>query len=208
MISMPDFKSIALPVFDTALDPLGLIRRSAMTWIEPTSSQDGIRRMFSLSQYKGAVVMPEWGYSLDFVPHISGNSVKWHRTAKSAIFDLFITADPKLELNLLQDEVRIRRDLPRVLSASLKAAADFWSPPPTLNDLPSVFEHVRETRKESRWLPAENCTQFTPGYIFTLTKLGQMDKACDMLETWLSLSAGNINASCAKRLRELLEAAQ
>lgn len=37
---------------------------------------------------KGASYVPIWGISLDFVPHVAGNRLAWHRTDKSARMDL------------------------------------------------------------------------------------------------------------------------
>lgn len=32
--------------------------------------------------------MPRWGTSLDFVPHVRGEAVRFHRTNKGAVIDV------------------------------------------------------------------------------------------------------------------------
>ncbi|OPK06916.1 hypothetical protein BZ164_00785, partial [Pseudomonas veronii] len=36
-----------------------------------------IRQLFRLEQCKGGALAPSWALSLDFVPHLSGNEIKW-----------------------------------------------------------------------------------------------------------------------------------
>ena len=55
--------------------------------------------MFEYRQLKGGVAAPAWGFSLDFVPHLAGGKIKWHRTEKSALFDVFI--DGQVHRNLI-----------------------------------------------------------------------------------------------------------
>ena len=68
-----------------------------LQWID--SSSTPIRRIFEYWQLKGGVVAPRWGYSFDFVPHLSGGKLKWHRTEKSALLDVFIDGQSS-DLNL------------------------------------------------------------------------------------------------------------
>ena len=48
----------------------------------------GFRDLFEIMLGKGHVYYPSWGFSLDFVPHVSGSTVRWHRTDKSSLLDL------------------------------------------------------------------------------------------------------------------------
>lgn len=55
-------------------------------WVR--SKKKSIREVFEVTAMKGASYSPRWGVSLDFVPHFSGSSLRWHRTPKSSILDL------------------------------------------------------------------------------------------------------------------------
>ncbi|WP_157489200.1 hypothetical protein [Lysobacter sp. Root916] len=37
---------------------------------------------------KGGAYLYIWGISLDYVPHLKGNELAWHRTNRSSMFDL------------------------------------------------------------------------------------------------------------------------
>src|SRR5262249_33447793 len=72
--------------FGSILSAQGFEQVDRRRWVR--SAKLPIREMFSIVAMKGACFSPCWGFSLDFVPHVSGSSVRWHRTAKAAIFDL------------------------------------------------------------------------------------------------------------------------
>ena len=50
---------------------------------------DDITHLIVLGHYKGGMYGLRWGTSLAFVPHSWENDLKWHRTPKSARFDLW-----------------------------------------------------------------------------------------------------------------------
>jgi hypothetical protein len=47
-----------------------------------------IRDLIEVVAMKGASLIPRWGISLDFVPHVQGDAIRWHRSDKSAIADI------------------------------------------------------------------------------------------------------------------------
>jgi hypothetical protein len=59
------------------LPALGLNDITVRRWVD--GSQPPARRMFELQLLKGAGIKACWGFSLDFVPHISAGWVRWHR---------------------------------------------------------------------------------------------------------------------------------
>jgi len=49
---------------------------------------DEIIHLIKLTAYKGAIYGLQWGVSLTYVPHRWENELRWHRSFKSAVFDL------------------------------------------------------------------------------------------------------------------------
>jgi hypothetical protein len=72
--------------FGAALTADGFEPTDRRRWVR--STKQPIREVFSLLAMKGGCFSPRWGFSLDFVPHVSGSSVRWHRSTKAARFDL------------------------------------------------------------------------------------------------------------------------
>lgn len=50
---------------------------------------DNVTHLIVLGHYKGGMYGLQWGVSLTFVPHTWENDLRWHRTPKSARFDLW-----------------------------------------------------------------------------------------------------------------------
>ena len=93
------------------LPPLGLAEITPRTWVD--GSQPPVRRIFELSLLKGAAVKACWGFSLDFVPHISGGKVRWHGSDKTARLDVIV--DLKI---CLSQVIFTIRDVLRLISAN------------------------------------------------------------------------------------------
>lgn len=72
--------------FDSLLRKVGFERPKPLKWVRSTKVP--IRELVEILPLKGAAVSARWGYSIDFVPHVSSGRVRWHRTAKSALLDL------------------------------------------------------------------------------------------------------------------------
>lgn len=53
---------------------------------------NAIRRIIEFQAVKGLRYSARWGFSIDFVPRLSGVRLSWKRTLKTADFDL--TIDP------------------------------------------------------------------------------------------------------------------
>jgi hypothetical protein len=113
-----------------------------------------IRHVFELVPMKGATFIPRWGFSLDFVPHVKGSALAWHRTDKSAALDLVY--DPvdfdadwasRWAIQSLHGADGVRRDAERILPAALlKARA--WLDGAT--ELASVLERAEWLRTADR----------------------------------------------------------
>jgi hypothetical protein len=89
---------------------------------------DDITHLIGLQSLKGSSYCLIWGVSLSFVPHAWASGVRWHRTRKSARFDLFeapaLAEDlpdsqfDSVSANGLHGEVLLRKDLRRVWQAA------------------------------------------------------------------------------------------
>lgn len=184
-MSWPEFKERAFPVFDDAFGKLGFERFDKMEWVEPNASDDGVRRIFFLEAFKGGGVTPAWGYSFDFVPHISGDTVHWHRTPKSAQPDVWIGA-PKgeMDMKLLDPVERLESHLPRIAKRAAASATKFWKPVPRLADLPGLFRSIEEIRRKRKLHGFDLLTQGHLSWAFTLARLGEMSEAQERFNHW------------------------
>src|ERR1022692_2349304 len=86
IVPASEMDAIFAATFGSALPKHGFERIDDRKWVRSTKAP--IREVVRLVALKGASYSPAWGFSLDFVPHVSGSSSRWHRSAKAAIFDL------------------------------------------------------------------------------------------------------------------------
>lgn len=163
------------PLVEELLFPLGFELQKPLHWVR--SHDAPIRQMFMLMQLKGGAVSPCWGLSLDFVPHVSGSEVKWHRTLKSACPDLIMDArDRSLEFSCIHGAAEIMLKAPNVISRSVSEAEAFWTSARSISDLPFVFESIRR-HMSGGGLGFYNYVQHPLAYAFVLAKLGRHEEA-------------------------------
>ena len=195
-----EFKERAFPVFDDAFGKLGFERF-------PNSSEDGVRRMFFLEAGQGGSITPAWGYSFDFVPHISGDTVHWHRTAKSARHDVWLSAPGReLDMSLLDPVERLENHLPRIAKRSFASATAFWKPLPKLADLPGVLQSINDTRKKRKGHTFDMLLQGHLAWAFTMARLGEMAEAQERFDHWASRR--NPPEMARQRMQDLLRASR
>jgi hypothetical protein len=90
VLSAKQIDDLVAAEYGPRLAELGFRQRKARSWIR--SDRAPIRELFEIAAWKGSVLRPRWGVSLDFVPHPHGRSWKWHRTDRSA--SLVLHDDP------------------------------------------------------------------------------------------------------------------
>lgn len=98
LLTIPIIQQNVGPVVDSHLRAQGFVSLKPLQWVR--SHDEPIRQVFEYRQLKGGALAPAWGYSFDFVPHFSGQEMKWHRTEKSALFDVFIDGQQHRDLVL------------------------------------------------------------------------------------------------------------
>ncbi|WP_423394986.1 hypothetical protein [Burkholderia sp. LMG 21824] len=158
--------------------------------------------MFAFPAWKGGVIAPRWGLSLDFVPHVSGNTVRWHRTNKSATFDLCVDArDKALDINLTCGEHALVLSAPQIVEMAVSRADELWRRVNSLEDLVRAFEWLRGYLS-SGGLGFYNYVQHPIALAFVLAKVGRDAGAYQELEHFLKGRAPDEPVSV--RVRKLL----
>ncbi|WP_175500761.1 MULTISPECIES: hypothetical protein [unclassified Duganella] len=144
-------------------------------WVR--SEDAPIRQIFSIHQWKGGQVAPAWGVSLDFVPDFSGAGVKWHRTHKSAIFDLCVDAhDSDLDMPYTKGAGPMIERVEHVISHAILRAESFWSMASSLENLPAAIDWLKAYLSPGG-LGLYRYTQAPLAIAFVLAKVGRSNEA-------------------------------
>ena len=163
-----EIQDIASPIVAPLLEPLGFESQKLLYWINSRNAP--VRQIFSLRKFKGGKLAPAWGISLDFVPHLSGKKLKWHRTHKSAIFDLTVDPrEPELELTYFRGPDEIREQAGFVLSEAINRAKVFWQQSDSIEKLPETIELLKQYLATGG-LGFYNYTQHPIAYSLVLAK--------------------------------------
>jgi hypothetical protein len=144
-----------------------------------------ITHLVALEFLRGTYCL-KWGVSLSFVPHSWETKVRWHRTQKSARFDLFEAPAVASELPLSEFDLIIadgthgqaflRKDLSRLWKAQHREILDWFGDVTTLE---AIVEKARAQRQAG-----PNWHSPSPGLVeaFTLAKLGHVDEGRALLD--------------------------
>ncbi|QET01768.1 hypothetical protein FOB72_06720 [Cupriavidus pauculus] len=182
-VNLEEAHRVIYPVVDAALNPRGFEAVSPLKWVRFDGSP--IRQIFAFPAWKGGVIAPRWGLSIDFVPHVSGSSVRWHRTNKSAIFDLAVDArDRDLDISVIRGERFVAEKSSTVVEASIARADEFWRPVNSVEDVVGAFEWLR-SHLANGGLGFYNYTQHPIALAFVLARIGDADGARRELDRFL-----------------------
>ena len=203
-VPLAEIHRIVEPILTRLLSPLGFESVAHVRWVR--SADAPIRQIFGLFKWKGGVVAPRWGMSLDFVPHITGGSPKWHRTPKSATFDLCVDArDRALDMSFIWGINAISQKAPTVMQEAVARASRFWATANTLSKLPTAFEALKLHLSRSDGLEFYNFSQHPVAYAFVLAMNGRVDEGKQEMEKFIG--ADRYVEKTEKHLRELFEQA-
>ena len=165
---------------ERVLCPRGFEEAGELKWVRDRYAP--IRHVFTFFKLKGGVFTPEWGVSLDFVPHVSGGQVRWHRTSKAARLDLCHGCqDRTLYMPYTRGEAPVRQKQAAVIAEAVSRAEDFWGRCETFADLPSAIARLRADLKE-RDLGFDSFTQHALATAFIHAKSGHPDAALAALQ--------------------------
>lgn len=171
------------PVVDAALNARGFEVVAPLKWVRFDESP--IRQIFSFLAWKGGVIAPRWGLSIDFVPHVSGSSVRWHRTNKSALFDLAVDArDRDLDISLIRGERFVAEKSSTVVEAAIARADEFWRRVNSVEDVVGALEWLR-SYVSNGGLGFYNYAQHPIALAFVLARTGDADGARRELDRFL-----------------------
>lgn len=152
---------------------------------------------------------PRWGFSLVFGPEVKTGRLKWHRTAKTAVFDVVV--DP-LDIILPEhasfifrkfgplEKLRatLREQAPRVV----EEAQQTWARVRDLEQLAVLLGELQ--RRKTVRFGFHNYVQHPLAYAFTLARLGRRNEALAELQKSHHMS----DPELARQLTEALEHAE
>jgi hypothetical protein len=202
-----------MPLLAAVADPLlGAAEFRKVTRRRWARSQPPVRHVFEIAALKGATLVPRWGFSLDFVPHVQGGRLAWHRTEKSARLDLVYDPvdldadwDARWGISTLHGAERVRADAERVLPAAVRRARDWLD---GIHEIPSVLERaewLRTARRAGDRFRFEDWVQQPLAHAFLLARTGARERALEVLEHWITLSSDLQDPEQRDRLRALME---
>jgi hypothetical protein len=208
-IPIEEFNHAIARTLGVALSENGFEAVAPRRWVR--SSRAPIRDLLEIQAGKGVSYSPMWGFSLDFVPHVTANGeTKWHRTAKSARFDLgyrptdyvpVASETRQWDVSPVATPEELQEDLSRVTRMVMAQAMPFWERVRGIEDLPAVF---REHRNHPSGLPLGSFPQQALATAFVLAKSGDDAGRAELAEY---IRANDVPPETAKRLKELLEQA-
>ena len=199
-----ELDAVFAETFGSALTGHGFEQMDPRRWVR--SAKQPIRELFCVLAMKGACFSPCWGFSLDFVPHVSGSSVRWHRSAKAALFDLcydpvdYTTNAGEWFVPSLWGRSVARKEAARVTREALESALPWFASVNTLADLVREFEAKRQ-RPFVRF-GFDNYVQEPLAYAFILARVGRWADA--EAEIIRYLEGGQLREPIRNRLLQLL----
>lgn len=205
LLRIDQIHEIVQPTISRFLSPMGFESYRKLMWVR--SGDAPIRQVFRLEQFKGAALDFAWGLSLDFVPHVSGSHVKWHRTPKAAMLDLGVRPRrPRGNsgLTYLWGVAPLRSRIESAIEEVRPKAEKFWASATVLPELPAVFDAVRNYYNASPGFGFYNFVQHPIAFAFTLAKVGRLGEALIEIERFCHLRD---SPAIESRIREMLSAA-
>jgi hypothetical protein len=180
--------AIFADTFGVALCRHGFAEVKPRKWVR--GDRAPIRELFSVMPLKGACYSPVWGFSLDFVPHLIGSTIRWHRSNKGAILDL--RYDPidysrdggEWRPNSLEGLSMARKQADNLTHASLDLALPWFQSVSNESDLVQEFENKKQ-RAFVRF-GFENYLQEPLAYAFTMARVGRLLDAEAEIARWVT----------------------
>jgi hypothetical protein len=130
------------------LAALGLVQVAPRRWVD--GSAPPARRVFEMRLLKSAGIMANWGFSLDFVPHISGRRICWHRSDRTAMLDVHVDPRGLEKACFLWGAEWLHRDLDRLVPVAVERAQETWRQGSTWTGMLDILQEIRE-RKSNRF---------------------------------------------------------
>ncbi len=172
--------------FGSALCKIGFENIKKNMWIQDLET--GVRKIVTIMHWKGATSTPQWGYSLDYVPHFNNsyNNIFWHRTNKSAMIDVFpfYFDFSKYLLSRFTTPKEHTQKLESFTPLIIQDLNEFYDLGSDTNDLVNILE--KSEAYNASGLGFWNWVQLPLAYAFTLNKIGNSQKANEFIDKYLS----------------------
>jgi hypothetical protein len=178
LLSATERDSIVASHLRAHLPSLGLSQLTARSWID--GSRPPARRLFEIALLKGAAMHAQWGFSLDFVPHISAGWVRWHRSDKTARLDLVVDPRGLPRPSSGHGPDKLEEGLSELLPKAAQMAQESWRRGSTFSGMLEIICEIRD-RSTNRF-GYFNYTQLPLAYAFLCAKTGELKSATDELE--------------------------
>ena len=178
-------------LLDAELSPLGFEKIRPRLWVE--SKRPPIRRLFEFRALKGESYSARWGFSLDYVPVLSGQRLRWKRTPKTAAFDLCIDPIdlgrdhrdwPHLSRFIWPAKTYDWDNVTRIVRNAARAARPDFNRVNSIEDILAIFCE-RSTMKFTRF-SLENYIQTHIAWGLSLTAVGELSEAEKHLQIYCS----------------------
>jgi hypothetical protein len=179
------------------LPAFGLTEITARRWVD--GSQPPVKRMFELQLLKGASIGACWGFSLDYVPHISGGRVRWHRSDKTVMLDIIVDQRDLPQPSYIRGPAGLTEGLRQLLPEAIRRAGESWRKGSTLQGMLGIIREIPDRR--SNCLGYENYTQMPLAYAFLSAKIGDVQTALQKLEEYVKRL--DLDDDGAARLKKL-----
>ena len=163
------------------LPSLGLTEITPRRWID--GSQPPVRRLFELHLLKGAGIKVCWGFSLDFVPHISGGCVRWHRSDKTALLDLMIDPKDLPQLTYIYGSAHLADGLRGLLPQAISRAQVSWRRGANFHGMLDIIREIRG--RHTNCFGYCNYTQLPLTYSLLSAKIGDLKTAESELDQYI-----------------------
>ncbi len=182
LLSAAERDSIVATYLRPQLEPLGLSEVAPRRWIDGSTAPS--RRLFELTLLKGAGMMACWGFSLDFVPHISAGRIRWHRSNKTARLDVLVCPKILRHASFLFGARRLAADLIWMLPEAVAGAQWDWESGATFEGMLEIIKRIRD--RHTNFWEYGNLTQIELAFAFLSAKVGDLIPAERELENYLT----------------------
>ena len=141
------------------------------------------RRLFEIQLLKGAGLKACYGFSLDFVPHISGGRVRWHRSDKSAMLDVVLDPRDLPQPSFIHGAAGLENGLLRLLPEAVARAKETWRRGATLQGMLDIVRELRDmpVGRRINCFGFYNYTQLPLAFAFLSAKAGDLRAADEEL---------------------------
>jgi hypothetical protein len=202
IVRIADLHSAVEPAVTKMLGSSGFETYHPLKWVRGVDAP--IRQMFCLSLWKGGQVAPTWGFSFDFVPHLSGNSIKWHRTSKTALLDIVVDArDESYDMPYHYGQAAFNSRIEDVIPKAISRANTFWDRYQNLSDMPEAYAWLKSHLTSG--LGFYNYIQHPIALAFVLAINGQHEEG--LIELEIYLRRYNLNEVVENKFRDLFKKA-